>query len=31
VAELQQEILALVLFGMGMMALAALRMRKRLD
>jgi ABC-2 type transport system permease protein len=31
VAELQQEIFALALFGLGMMAMAALRMRKRLD
>jgi ABC-2 type transport system permease protein len=31
VGALQDEILALALFGIGMMALAALRMRKRLD
>ncbi len=30
-ADLQDEILALVLFGIGMMTLAALRLRKRLD
>ena len=30
-AALSDEILALTLFGIGMMLLAALRMRKRLD
>jgi ABC-2 type transport system permease protein len=31
IAALEEEVIALALFGAGMMALAALRMRKRLE